>query len=394
VTQGRTILRLASAEAFPGLDSGVYLNTAAEGLFMKSHDDALRRYAESKQRGSLGRNEHAAVERRARELSAQLLTARPQDVAFLASTARGLDAAIKSIPWRPGDNIVLPDSEFPTTALAAARLSQLGVERRIAPSRDGRIGLEDLRDEVDRRTRMVVASLVSYKTGHKIDLGAWAEIAHASGALLFVDAVQALGAVEVNATQADFLCGATYKWLLGQHGLAIFYINPGLSDLIAPPYAGYRGVKDLFPADPDRYELLPDARRFEEGMPNFPALYVLNNALEFLLSTGVDRIAAHNEALASKLISGLLSAGIRPLTPAEPQARASIISFETTQPERIAAELARRRVHLWGRNGRLRISPHLYNDERDIEAVLVHLVELARLAAGSERRLGERRENA
>ena len=376
MTQDRTIPKLASVDVFPGLDSGVYLNTAAEGLFMRSHHGALQRYAEGKQRGSLGRDEHAAVERRARELCAQVMAARAQDVAFLASTARGLDAAIKSIAWRSGDNIVLPDSEFPTTVLAAARLSQLGVERRIAPSRDGRIDLEDLRVEVDRRTRLVVASLVSYKTGHKIDLAAWAEIAHASGALFFVDGVQALGAVEVDATRADFLCGATYKWLLGQHGLAIFYINPSLRDYIVPPYAGYRSVKDLFPADPDRYEFFPDARRFEEGMPNFPALYVLNNALEFLLSIGIDRIAAHNEALASKLINGLLAEGIKPLTSKEPRSRASIVSFETAQPERIAAELAQRGVHVWGRDGRLRVSPHLYNGEHDIEAVLAHLVEL------------------
>ena len=111
-------------------------------------------------------------------------------------------------------------------------------------------------------------------------------------------------------------------------------------------------------------------------MPNFPALYVLNNALEFLLSIGVDRIAAHNEALANKLINGLLAAGVEPLTSTEPQSRASIVSFETAQPERIAAELAQRGVHVWGRDGRLRISPHLYNDEHDIEAVLAHLVEL------------------
>ena len=85
MTQDRTIPKLASVDVFPGLDLGVYLNTAAEGLFMRSHHGALQRYAEGKQRGSLGRDEHAAVERRARELSAQLIAAHAQDVAFLAA---------------------------------------------------------------------------------------------------------------------------------------------------------------------------------------------------------------------------------------------------------------------------------------------------------------------
>ena len=109
---------------------------------------------------------------------------------------------------------------------------------------------------------MVAVSLVSYKTGHKIELSAWAEVAHACGAMLFIDAVQALGAVEVDATCADFLCAATYKWLLGQHGLSIFFVNPSLEGVV-PSYAAFRGVRNLFAPDRfDRYELLPDARPF------------------------------------------------------------------------------------------------------------------------------------
>src|ERR1700759_1039187 len=167
---------LGDRDEFPGLREGVYLNTAAEGLFMRSHEVALQRYAEAKRAGSIGRDEHARQERQAREACAQLLSVRPEDIAFLANTARCLDAAIKSIAWRPGDNIVLPDSEFPTAAFAAARLSQLQIDVRVIPSVAGRIELEDLRRRVDGRTRLVVASLVSYKTGHKIDLASWSEI--------------------------------------------------------------------------------------------------------------------------------------------------------------------------------------------------------------------------
>jgi cysteine desulfurase/selenocysteine lyase len=371
--------RLADSEEFPGLREGVYVNTAAEGLFMRSHDAALQRYSEAKRRGSLGRDEHARAERQTREACARLVACQAEDIAFLASTARGLDAAIKSIDWRPDDNIVLPDSEFPTAAFAAARLSQFGVQTRVVPSVNGRVELDDVKKRVDERTRLIVVSLVSYKTGHKIDLQAWARIAHAAGALLFVDAVQALGAIPIDATQADFLCGATYKWLLGQHGVALLYVNPALSQRIDPPYVGYRGVKDLFPPNRfERYDLWGDARRFEEGMPNYPALYVLNNALGRLVSIGVDRIAAHNAALADKLISGLLSQGVEPLTSLDPAARASIVSIETAQPEQIVAELARRRVHVWGRDGRIRISFHLYNDDSDVDAILGILPALLR----------------
>jgi selenocysteine lyase/cysteine desulfurase len=371
--------RLVDAGEFPGLREGVYLNTAAEGLFMRSHEDAGRRYAEAKRKGSLGRDEHAEAERQAREACARLLCVRAADIAFLASTARGLDAAIKSIPWRPGDNIVLPDSEFPTAAFAVARLAQSGVEARVLASRDGCIDLEEAARRVDARTRLIVVSLVSYKTGHRIDVEAWARMAQASGALLFVDAVQALGATPVEAAHADFLCGATYKWLLGQHGVSIFYVNPRLAGSVWPPYAGYRGAKDLFPPDRfNHYEMWDDARRFEEGMPNYPALYVLNNALTLLTAVGLDKIAAHNAALIDKLMAGLLVAGIEPLTSQQPSARGAIVSIETDQPERIVDELAQRRVHVWGRDGRVRLSAHLYNDDSDIESALEILPDLVR----------------
>ena len=110
---------------------------------MRSHGAALQRYAELKQMGARGRDGCLAIEWRARELAATLLGVDPQNIAFLAGTARGLDVAIKSIGWRDGDNIVLPDSEFPTTAFAAVHLSRIGVER-IVPSHNGRIRLDEL----------------------------------------------------------------------------------------------------------------------------------------------------------------------------------------------------------------------------------------------------------
>ena len=103
-----TFSTLDIIDEFPGVCGSVYLNTAAEGLIMRSHGVALQRYSELKQMGARGRDGCLAVEWRARELAAKLLRVDPQNIAFLASTARGLDVTIKSIGWREGDNIVLP----------------------------------------------------------------------------------------------------------------------------------------------------------------------------------------------------------------------------------------------------------------------------------------------
>jgi selenocysteine lyase/cysteine desulfurase len=367
----RTTIPAAVRERFPGVESGIYLNTAAESLFMASHRQALSRYADLKSLGAAGRAGCAAVEGHCRELVGQLLHVPAADIAFLASTARGLDVAIKSIDWRAGDNIVFADSEFPTTAFAALHLSRSGVERRLVHSRDGLVPTSAFAERIDGRTRLVVASMVSYRNGFKIDLPQLAEVAHAHGALLFVDAVQAVGAVEIDATPADFLCAGTYKWVLGAHGLAMFYVNPAIADRIDPPYVGYRGVTDLFAPDRyERYELLADARRFEEGMPNYLGLHVLENALTFLLDLGIANIAEHNALLVELLMTGLLGLGIEPLTPTEPAHRGAIVSFETPRDSEITALLAQEGIAVWGRDGRLRMAPHLYNTAEEIDVFL------------------------
>jgi selenocysteine lyase/cysteine desulfurase len=353
--------------SFAGAGLGAYLNTAAEGLFLRGNSAALDRYESCKARGYLGRDECVATEARCRSLVADMLRAEPADIAFVASTGRGLDAAINSVDWRPGDNIVLTDAEFPTTAFAAVHLSRRGVERRIVRARRGETPTEAFEGQIDRRTRLVVASLVSFKTGYRIDLPSLATLVHERGALLFVDAIQALGVVPVDCRGADFLCAGTFKWLLGVHGLALLYINPEPSRPIEPPYVGYRGVVDLFPPDRfDAYELQPDARRFEEGMPNFPALFVLENSLSFLRSIGPERIAAHTALLVADTMAGLDQLGIEPLTTRDPSARAGIVSFETPLAIEAAARLAASDVHVWGKDGRLRMSPYIYNDEDDV----------------------------
>lgn len=370
-------------EEFPGIRGRTYLNTAAEGLFMRSHALAYKEYANLKESGSPGREGMLRVEQDTRELVASLLGVESRNIAFLASTARGLDAAIKSVDWQAGDNIVTLDTEFPTTTFAAVNLERLGVERRIVASRKGRIELLDIAQHLDSRTRLIVASLVSYKTGQKLDIRQLSRLAQTAGALLFIDAIQALGVVQVEAKYSDFLCAGTYKWQLGQHGLAVFYVNPNLPTNLVPPYVAFRSVVDLFASDRfDRIDLLPDARRYEEGMPNYPALFVLNRALRFLQSVGIGNIDQHTSALSAGLLAGLADLEIRPLTPSRADERAAIVSFETKKAIEITAKLAIDRVHVWGRDGRVRVSTHLYNSTDDVE---VFLERLRPLVAGSDK---------
>src|SRR5262249_11484955 len=158
-------------------------------------------------------------------------------------------------------------------------LERRGVEVRLLKHQDGALRLEDVDTALDARTRMVAVSAVSFVSGFRWDLAALASLVHERGALLLVDAAQGLGAGPVPAAQIDFTVACTFKWLLGCHGLAVLCVHPRMREL-CPTYVSWKGVRDLFAPDRlETYHLWEDARRYEEGMPNYPALYVLENAL-------------------------------------------------------------------------------------------------------------------
>lgn len=350
-----------------------YLNTAAEGLPLVGAGDAMQRYLTIKSGGSDGRRELDVIRDQTCALVGTTIGVDPADVAFVASTSRGLDIALKSVDWQPGDNIVFGDSEFPTIAFASTLLARRGVQARVVPSRDGVLDPADFVGQIDERTRLVVVSLVSYRTGQLLDLSAICVAAHQHGALVFGDAVQAVGAVEVIAGDLDYLCAGTFKWLGGVHGVALFYANPHTTGG-QTPYAAYRGVADLFAPDRlQRVDMHPRARRFEEGMPNYLAICVLQNSLSRLRDIGIPRIQRHNRALASRLIEGLQALGIRPVGPRDPEQRSSIVSFRTTHETAIGAALAEWGTTVWARDGSVRLSAHLYSTSTDIDNALTQL---------------------
>lgn len=356
--------------------SGIYLNNAAEGLLLASAREGWARYARAKARGARGRDELGHIEHDARARFAEAIGASPADVAFVASTSRTLDIAIRGVEWAPGDAIVTLDSEFPSTLFNAELLRRRGVEVRTVRPRDGAIREEDVVASIDEAVRLVVVSLVSFKTGQLLRLDDIARRARAVGALVYADAVQAVGAVEVSVEHVDLLGAATFKWMLGTHGAAGLYASPRARDIMRPVYAGYRSVSELFPPTPADFVFHDDARRFEEGMPSFPALSVLAESLRELSGWGYSRVAAHNRRAIARLRSGLEARGIRPLLVDPTVPCGGIVAFETPRFERIARELEARDTTVWARDGRVRLAAHAYTTDSDIDGALAQLDEI------------------
>ena len=344
-----------------------YLNSAAESLFYQPHVEAFELYASCKTSGSEGRPDLTKIENETRKLVADVIGVDAENVIFLSSTSRCLDVAIKSIEWEPGDNIVFSDTEFLTTEFTGALLKQHGIASKIVQSDNGYLTPEDYDREIDSRTKLVVASSVSYKTGLILDIEGVSKVTRAKGALLFMDGIQGLGSVETKASHADFFASGTFKWLFGMHGISIFYVNPLILDRLDVPYVGYHSVTQMFtPNRTSEFELWPDARRFQEGLPNYAGICLLRNSLLAIKEVGIEKIFEKNKSLMKTLLSELDKLGIKPFGHDMPDRHSPIVAFETPDFERIGAALIDAGIIIWAKDGRVRTSPHFYNSEVDI----------------------------
>ena len=363
-----TLDELISGFRKPKDSISVYLNTGAESLFYEAHSSAFEIYANCKSSGSEGRSMLTQLEQETKELVSEVIHVPGKDIVFLSSTSRCLDVAIKSIQWQPEDNLVFSETEFLTTEFTGALLGMSGMEVRVVPSNRGVVALEDYAARIDSRTKLVVASSVSYKTGMILDIEGLGKIAKTAGALLFVDGIQGLGSVPIDATSADFFAAGTFKWLFAMHGVSMFYVNPEILNRLTTPYVGYHSVSEMFGENRTSiFNLWPDARRFQEGLPNYAGILLLRNSLKAIKEVGIESIWEKNRALLKELMEELISRELRPFGFDQLERHSPIVAFESDDFERIGKALSDLGIIVWAKDGRVRISPHFYNSSEDIQ---------------------------
>src|SRR5262245_23639131 len=159
----------------------------------------------------------------ARALAARLVACSTEEIALVRNTTEGVTLVAEGFPWRQGDNVVLPECEFPSNRFAWQNLASRGVEARLVPCPDGRLDLDAMARACDGRTRLIAVSWVDYAAGWRNDPAALAQLAHDRGALLFLDAIQGLGVfpLDVRAAGVDFAAADGHKWLLGPEGAGV-----------------------------------------------------------------------------------------------------------------------------------------------------------------------------
>ncbi len=310
--------------SFPVTEELAYLNTASVGPISVPVRDALHAYADEKmlRRGGSG----PSPRERARARFAELFGADEDEIAFLYSTTDAENIVASALDWREGDNIVVDELHFVSTYVLYRQLEERkGVELRVVPPRDGLVTIDDFARVTDRRTRLVSVAWVSNRNGFRHDLSALAEFAHANGAYLYTDAVQALGTfpVDLQAEGVDFAGANGYKWLHADFGCAPFFVRREHLEWMEPDRYGHRQVAETLPGR--RYRMTTSAAKFEYASAASGPVAALDAALGFLADVGLERIAGHTHALAGELRAGAEALGMQPFTP--PRNPSPIVSF-------------------------------------------------------------------
>lgn len=301
---------------------------------------------------------------------ARLIHAESSEVAFVKNTSEGISIVANGLDWKPGDNVVIPDVEFPSNVYPWWNLKRLGVETRFVHAVDGRVPFDDLAARVDDRTRIISVSSVECNSGFRNDLNRIGVFCKEKGILFCVDAIQSLGVLpmDVKRDHIDFLAADGHKWMLSVEGLGGFYISTEILDKIHPAVVGWGSV--INPLDFMNYDftLRPGARRFEEGSLNTLGIQAFGAALSLFHEFGVDNIERRVLSLGDGILDELRRRGLKVLNSMIPEERSGIISFTGEfDLKKFAEYMAVNRASLTARDGMVRLSPHFYNSENEIE---------------------------
>jgi cysteine desulfurase / selenocysteine lyase len=345
---------------FPHLNEVLYLNTASAGLaHARSGQAAAAFYERMLSRGYDGREDWRPVTGRVQALAARLMKVEPDEVGFAGSTTEALNLAAQALPVGVGDRIVFLEDEFPSLRAALAPLAAKGAEIRTPVCTD-EARRTDLLCDAAAGAKVVGVSHVHWCSGTRIDLPRLATRCRAEGAILLVDGIQALGGTEVDATNADIYAAGCFKWLLAGFGLSIVVVRRGVRDRLEPLFRGYFNP--------------PPSTDLRYGHVNYPGLCVLEASLSYLEALGWDDIHRRVAMLRERLAGNLIGLGAEIVTP-ELDA-AGILSFRAADAEALVAQLHARGVRVEARGGLVRISPHFYNTESEIDRFCETLAEI------------------
>ena len=363
---------------FPVVQERIFLGHAGVCPLPRRVADAI---AATAQRGARNdqESEVAPLLKHTRGLAAQLLAAKPEEIAFVGPTSLALSMVAAGLSFRKGSNILVYLDDFPTNVYPWMALADRGVEVRFLNTRDlGRIRRIDVLGQIDEQTRLVALSSCHFVSGFRLELETIGRELSQRGILFCVDGIQTLGAFPTTVEHVDFLAADAHKWLLGPCGAGILYVRQSRLDTLHPVVYGWNNVRCPNYVAQENLAFRPDAQRYEAGSHSIIGLAGLSAALELLLEIGIDAIGRELLRKRAWLVPALQAKGWTVLNADTAIPNASgIITIHRPDTDLPALHQRLTDAHIVtslraDRAGQryLRLSPHFYNTDAELHRTL------------------------
>ncbi|TMD55191.1 MAG: aminotransferase class V-fold PLP-dependent enzyme [Chloroflexi bacterium] len=307
---------------------------------------------------------------------ATLVSVSPDQVSITRGTAHGISLLARGLDWKEGDNIVGARLEYPANLFAWMACRERGVELRLVEPEDGRVTPEAVLSLVDGHTRVVALSFVEFWNGYRVDLAEIGAECRKRGVILAVDGIQGLGVLpfDLEAMNADFVAAGAGKWLLGVPGTGFTAWRPELLERVDPILVGTGSMEERMAYFEPKFGYAKTARKFEESALSLLDVAAFGAAVSLLLEVGIEAIEERVLGLVDRLGQGLLERGYRIIEPwpRERSESSGIISFNRRgrTAEELLSDLTGAGVICRTHRDFVRLSPHFYNTEEEIDQVL------------------------
>ncbi len=369
-------------EQYPRAVRQPYLDCAANCPLSNHTRAGMQRYMDLHMYGpGEGRGEYAGeATRNLKPMFARLINAEPAEIAFIQNTKAGEDVVVNGLDIQTsGGNVVTNDQHYAGSIHSFIGRRKAGMDVRIVKGKDWVIDLKDMEAAMDNKTKLVAITLVSNVNGRIEDAKAISEMAHANGAYVYADIIQAAGAIpiDVKALGIDFAACSNYKWLQGCRGSGFLYVRQDLQgtvvrDLLYPGYVNFNYPPWEDPPDPSKEEFPftapKNAGRYQAGNISREGYCGQYESFKYMEAIGVENMLAHTVPLVDRIRKELPASMYRCITPEG--TKSPIIVFMPNDLEDTRNRLKRANVQATTTGNRLRISPNIYNNQQDIDALL------------------------
>ncbi len=367
---------------FPVFENKTYINSCSYGALAVAVRAGVEKYLRDRLEKGCDWNYWVERNETARAALARLLGANPGEIAVTTSASAGINSLASALRFDQGRHkIVISDYEFPTDAQIWYAQELRGAEVVRVPETDGYIPIESFEAAIDEHTRIVSVAQVCFRNGARLDIPAIARIARERGALMMVDGYQGFGTMPFNVRDAgvDFAVGGCVKYLLGTAGIAFLYVRQELIEQLVPTVTGWFAQEDIFAMDTTRYDPAHSARRFETGTPPVVNIYAAVAGLAIVEDIGLDAIGQRIVDLTGRIKSHAQAAGYQIVTPTNPAQHGAMIALRCKDAPAVVAALEARDIVTSERDNNLRISPHFYNNEQDIDRLFEALADIPQI---------------